>query len=419
MTPGRSAFGERYGEALWASTGAIDIEEGAVCMATVVTMPKLGLTMKQGTVVKWLVEEGATVAAGTPIAEIMTEKITSKVESTAAGVLLKVLVAKGEKAAVGAMLAVVGGLGEDISDLLTTGSDGQGVSAPAPVGSTPEGARIIASPAARKLAQELGLDLSRVIGTGSGGRISREDVLAAEEAGTAVAEGRAIREEIAYEGMRRAIGEHMAMSWTLAPKVTHHASLDVSELLSFRANLNRGRKDRDKVSVTALLVKAAATALTIMPQLNASLEGDSIRVWDDINVGVAMALPDGLIVPVVRNADRKGFNEIGREINGFARNAKRNRIQPDDLVGGTFTVTNLGGYGSVDWFTPIINQPESAILGVGRTVDRVVAVDGTPAVRPTMGLSLSFDHRVIDGAPAASFLALFMGLLTNPYRMVL
>lgn len=385
-------------------------------MATVVTMPKLGLTMKQGTIVRWLVQEGASVTAGTPIAEIMTEKITSKLESTATGVLLKALVAKGEKAVVGAALAVVGDLGEDITELIAASSVGHG--ATVLPGVAPISERIVASPAARRLAEQLGIDVSMVTGTGAGGRISKEDVLAADKAGIGTAEVRAIREEIAYEGMRRAIGEHMAMSWTIAPKVTHHATVDVSEMLAFRASMNRGRKERDRISVTAIVVKAAATALKGMPEVNASLEGDLIRLWEEINVGVAMALPDGLIVPVVRNADSRGFSEISQEINAFARNAKRNRLEPDDLEGGTFTVTNLGSYGSVDWFTPIINQPESAILGVGRTVDRVVVVDGSPAVRPTMGLSLSFDHRVIDGAPAASFLSSLMGLLTNPFRMV-
>ena len=155
-----------------------------------------------------------------------------------------------------------------------------------------------------------------------------------------------------------------------------------------------------------------------MPQINATLDGDVIRLWEQVNVGVAMALPEGLVVPVVRDANQKGFNEIGREIATFGRRAARSQLEPDELTGGTFTVTNIGSYGSVDWFTPIINQPESAILGVGRTVQSVVAVDGVPVVRPTMGLSLSFDHRVIDGAPAASFLALVMNLLKNPYAMI-
>jgi pyruvate dehydrogenase E2 component (dihydrolipoamide acetyltransferase) len=385
-------------------------------MAELVSMPKFGLTMKQGTVVRWLVEEGASVAAGTPIVEIMTEKITNQLDAPAGGTLLRILVPKGEKAPVGAPIAVLGEPGEDISALLESAFGGDGAGGATAASSS--GERLTASPAARKLAEELGVDLRMVKGTGAAGRITREDVLSAEAEGVGAADARAAREEIEYEGMRRAIGEHMAMSWTIAPKVTHHGSIDVSGMMAFRAMLNAGRKVKDKISVTAILVKAVATALESMPRLNATLDGNVIRLWDEINIGVAMALPEGLIVPVVRDANKKGFNTIGREIARFSRDAARNRLSPDDLVGGTFTVTNVGSYGSVDWFTPIINQPESAILGVGRTVDSVVVVDGSPAVRPTMGLSLSFDHRVIDGAPAAAFLALLMELLKNPYSMV-
>lgn len=385
-------------------------------MAVLVVMPKYGMTMKQGTVVKWLVDEGAHADAGTAIAEIMTAKITIVLEAPASGTLLKIVVGAGETVPVGTGLAVLGEQGEDISELLTT--CGNDVAAAVGNGKAAAGERIPASPAARKLAEERGVVLSRVTGTGSGGRITLEDVLGVEAAGTATANARPVRKEIEYAGVRRAIGEHMAMSWTVAPKVTHHSSVDVSEMMAFRASLNRGRRDRDKISVTAILVKAVAAALDQMPQINATLDGDVIRMWQEVNVGVAMALPEGLIVPVVRDANKKGFNEVGREISAFGRKAARGRLVPDELTGGTFTVTNVGGYGSVDWFTPIINQPESAILGVGRIVQSVLAVDGSPVVRPTMGLSLSFDHRVIDGAPAASFLAMVIGLLTNPYAMV-
>jgi pyruvate dehydrogenase E2 component (dihydrolipoamide acetyltransferase) len=358
------------------------------------------------------------VEAGTVVAEIMTEKVTNLLEAATSGTVLKIVVRKGEKAPVGAPIAVLGEPGEDISELLAASRGSAPAITAVAGGEAAASARISVSPAARALAEELGLDLSRVVGTGSGGRITRDDVRAAEAQGTAVADVRPVRREIEYAGMRRAIGEHMAMSWTVAPKVTHHGSVDVSEMMAFRARLNSGKKDRDKVSVTAIVVKTVAGALDKMPQINATLDGDVIHVWQEVNVGVAMALPEGLIVPVVRDANLKGFNEIGLEISAFGRQAARGRLAPDDLTGGTFTVTNVGGYGSVDWFTPIINQPESAILGVGRTVQSVVAVDGNPVVRPTMGLSLSFDHRVIDGAPAASFLAMVMGFLTNPYAMI-
>jgi len=391
-------------------------------------MPKFGLTMKKGTIVKWLVSEGTPVEAGSPIAEIMTEKISNQLEAPVAGSLLRIVVDKGATVPVGTPIAILGEPDEDIEALIascakaastatTTAGGGSPSAERVTVAASPDG-RVSATPAARKLAQELGVDLHCVPGTGADGRVTREDVLAADVADIVAEEARTSQRDIEYSGMRRAIGEHMAMSWTIAPKVTHHSTVDVTELMAFRARLNHGRKERDKLSVTAILVKAVANALTRMPEVNASLDGDVIHIWQEINVGVAMALPGGLIVPVVRDADKKGFSDIGREISAFSRKAARNRLEPDDLVGGTFTITNVGGYKSVDWFTPIINQPESAILGVGRIVDSVVAVDGSPVVRPTMGLSLSFDHRVLDGAPAASFLALLMALVTNPYAMV-
>ncbi len=403
-------------------------------MASLVTMPKLGLTMKVGSVAQWKMAEGARVQAGMVIAEIMTEKITSQLEAPAAGVLLKIVVAKGVKVPIGTPLAVIGDAGEDIGDVLAAAA----AAVPAPTmggaaGMTLGGERVVASPAARKLAEELGLDVAWVTGTGSGGRISKEDVLAAHAAGVtgpprapagagwSADDDGAVKtpaDVLEYGGMRRIIGEHMAVSWTVAPKVTQHVRVDVSGLHAFRDALNQGRREKDKVSLTALLVKATALALRRRPRLNATLEGDTITLWQEVNVGVAVALPDGLIVPVVRDADTKGFGQISKEVKDLATRARRGRLSPDEVAGGTFTITNLGGYGSVDFFTPIINQPESAILGVGRVTDEVLAVAGVPTVRPAMGLSLSFDHRVVDGGPAAEFLAVLVGLLTNPMSMV-
>ena len=292
-------------------------------MASLVTMPKLGLTMKVGSVAQWKMAEGDKVRAGTVIAEIMTEKITSQLEAPAAGVLLKIVVAKGVKVPIGTPLAVIGEAGEDIDDVLAAAA----AVVPAPAvgaaaGKVPAGERVVASPAARKLAEELGLDVAWLTGTGSGGRISKEDVLAAHAAGVtgppSAGTGagwsgdddwavKTPAEVLAYGGVRRIIGEHMAVSWSVAPKVTQHVRVDVSGLLAFRDSLNQGRRERDKVSLTALLVKATALALRRRPRLNATLEGDTITLWQQVNVGVAVALPDGLIVPVVRDADTKGF----------------------------------------------------------------------------------------------------------------
>jgi pyruvate dehydrogenase E2 component (dihydrolipoamide acetyltransferase) len=182
--------------------------------------------------------------------------------------------------------------------------------------------------------------------------------------------------------------------------------------------VERDARKKDTISFTALLVKAVAAAIEKRPIVNSTLDNDVIKVWKSINVSVAVAVPDGLVVPVIRDANTKTLTQLSREVRDLAERARRNRLTPDEMSGGTFTITNLGGFGSVDSFTPIINQPECAILGVGRMVDSVVAKDGVPVVRRTLGLSLTIDHRVIDGAPGAEFLAVLINILSNPVRML-
>jgi pyruvate dehydrogenase E2 component (dihydrolipoamide acetyltransferase) len=386
-------------------------------MATAISMPKMGLSMKTGTVGKWLKNEGDAVKKGEPVVEVMTEKITNKVEAPADGILLKIVAPKGTKLPVGGLMGVIGEAGEDISALLAgAGAPAAAEASAAPAGQA-AGQRVKISPAAKKLAEENGIDYTRITGTGPDGRITKEDVEKAIVEGVGAADDRPTLEVIPYEGMRRAIGDNMAHSWSIAPKVTHHVSVDISNLLALRKTLNNGVKDKDKISITDLLVKAVARALEIKPNINVTLDGDEIKVLKDINIGVAVALDDGLIVPVVRNANKKSLAEVSKEVKDLAKRARRNKLEPDEMVGGTFTITNVGAWGSVDWFTPIINQPESAILGVGRTMDRPVVVDGQIVVRPMMGLSLSFDHRVIDGAPAAEFLAVLLELIEQPYKI--
>jgi pyruvate dehydrogenase E2 component (dihydrolipoamide acetyltransferase) len=223
-----------------------------------------------------------------------------------------------------------------------------------------------------------------------------------------------VRYTIPYTGMRRTIGEHMAASRNASPTVTHHVRADVHELVEALSRHNEGRSGDGSISITAALVRAVAASIEIEPAVNATLVGDAISVWADINVGVAVAVPDGLIVPVIRNANRKGALEIARELRDLAGRGREGTLLPDDVSGGTFTISSLAGYGSVDWFTPIINQPEAAILGVGRVVDEVVAVNRSIVVRHTMGLSLTFDHRIVDGAPAAGFLKVLLAQLQDP-----
>jgi len=313
--------------------------------------------------------------------------------------------------------------------------------------------QVFATPMAKKLAAELGVDLATIQGAGPGGRVRSEDVTAAgmRAAGAAATPPGVVSattgtlgagsgipsipsaalsaaaielrggvaQEIPYAGMRRLIGEHMDASHKLAPMVTYQVLADVEELKRALARINAGRRDEDKISVTAVVVKAAALVLRKMPCFNSTLDGEVIRVWRNVNVGVAVALADGLIVPVVREADRKSISEIAREIRTLASRARENKLLPDEVSGGTFTVTTLGSYHSVDFFNPIINQPEAAILGVGRMQDTVTAVGGTPTVRATMGLSLTCDHRLIDGAPAAEFLRALMEYLAEPLTMLL
>lgn len=394
-------------------------------MATQVNMPKLGLSMKEGIVGKWFKQEGDAVKQGEALLEIMTDKITNKVDAPADGILLKIVADKKAKLPIGGLIGIIGQAGEDIGDLLKAAAASSGAKAAVPAAaavkarpatvSVAAGGRVKISPNARKLAEENGIDYTLIAGTGPEGRITREDV--EQFMSQAPADERPVREVIAYEGMRRAIGDNMANSWAVAPKVTHHVSVDLSALQALRATLNSDVKDTEKISVTDILVKAVARALERHPRINATLCGEEIKVLSEINIGVAIALPEGLVVPVVKQANGKALAEVSKEIKDFAKRAKKNKLEPDEMNGGTFTVTNLGGYGSVDYFTPIINQPESAILGVGRTVETPVVAGGQIVIRPMLALSLAFDHRVIDGAPAAEFLSTLLKLIAQPHKI--
>jgi pyruvate dehydrogenase E2 component (dihydrolipoamide acetyltransferase) len=392
-------------------------------MATQVTMPKMGLSMVTGKVSRWLKRQGETVRRGEALVEIMTDKITNIVEAPADGIVLRIAAAEEEELPVGGLLAVIGVSGEtapatEPATGPTTAAEGQ----------VPSGEKIRISPLARKLAEEKDLDIAGITGTGPAGRITREDVERAIAAGpdAAVPAGAAPKPAAVgeraftvrpYSGMRKAIGDNMARSWAIAPKVNYHVSVDVSALLALRKAINED--GGDKITLTDLLVKIVARALKLRPRINVSLDGGEIRQYEDANIGVAVALGDGLVVPVVRQADAKTLSQISREIKDLARRAGENALALEELQGGTFTVTNIGAYQSVDWFTPIINQPESAILGIGRIVEQPAVVGGEVVARPILGLSLAFDHRVIDGAPAAEFLGLLLGLIGKPYQVLI
>jgi len=291
------------------------------------------------------------------------------------------------------------------------------------------------------MAQEHNIDYARIQGTGPDGRITKEDIEAALAFPAAAPQAplpaagfdAAPRpdgaswaaplpgsfEERPYSGVRRIIGDRMLESWSAAPKVTHHARADAKALLELRASINETLEKEERVSVTDMLVKITAMALRQKLFMNVSLRGDRIVTFREVHLGVAVALEGALIVPVIRNADEKSLTRISRELKDLSRRARENALAPEEISGGTFTLTNLGGYRSTEFFTPVINQPESAILGVGRTNDMPVAMDGEVAVRPMTALSLAHDHRVIDGAPAAEFLALLIELIEHPFRVFL
>ena len=230
-------------------------------------------------------------------------------------------------------------------------------------------------------------------------------------------EGGAAYTDVPYTGMRQSVGVNMLQAWTGIPMVTHHVSADVGAVLDVREKINKGIEDKqDMVSINDMFLKLTAVALKRMPAVNASLQGDVIRVYHAVHLGMATALEGGLIVPVIHHADTKSLLQISREARSLASKARTGGLLPDDVTGGTFTVTNLGAYGSVDAFTPIINPPQAAILGVGRVVEAPVAVGGEINVRPMVTLSFTYDHRVMDGAVAALFIKQLMDLLSSPMR---
>ncbi|MBQ3803815.1 MAG: 2-oxo acid dehydrogenase subunit E2 [Oscillospiraceae bacterium] len=443
-------------------------------MAKVVVMPKLGLTMTEGTVSKWLKKVGDAVSEGEPLFEVETDKLTNTIEASASGVLRHLFVEEGVTVPVLEKVAVIAAADEDIAGLLGGAAPAPAAAAAptpaaAPAASPAEkkaGGRVIASPAAKKLAKEKGIDLTLVTGTGPNGRITEDDVKnytpapaapaapAAEEVpkvkasplAAAVAadlgldlekigaKDRVLAEDILrylestrekaeeapkeelvpMNGMRKAIAKNMLNSHMTSPTVTANLSVDMSAMKAYREQL---KAKEIKVSYTDLLVKFVAKALTEYPLLNCSVEDNKIRYKHYVNMGVAVALDNGLVVPNVTDADKKSLTEISAEIKELAKLAREGGLPMEKLRGGTFTITNLGMYG-IESFTPIINQPEVAILGVTTMEDRAVVRGGEIVIRPMMTLSLTFDHRVVDGSVAAEFLQRVKNLLENPALML-
>ena len=354
-------------------------------MVTKVVMPRLSLTMKEGTVGTWYKKEGDIVEKGEPLVEVFSEKATYDLEAPASGVLRKILVQENDEALVDAVLAVITAPDEAFQEAE--------ISVEMPKATEETKKRVLASPAAKRLAREHEIDLSLVKGSGREGRIVEEDVRRFIEEARGILPK--VKEVIPLSGYRKTSAERVSTSFRTAPHSTVVMEVDVSKVMALHY--------KTEVSYTAILMKAVAESLAEYSVINSTLEGNAIRIFEDVNVGVAVATEDGLVVPVIHNADKKALEEIDAAIRELTEKAKQGKLTREDLTGGTFTITNLGMYG-VEFFIAIINPPEAAILAVGGVVEKPVVVHGNIEIKPMMMLSLSYDHRIVDGAPAAEFL---------------
>ena len=418
-------------------------------MANEVKLPRLGQGMESGTIVKWLKSEGDRIEKGEPLYELDTDKVTQEVEAEASGVLLKIAVQEGE-VPVGETIAVIGEAGEETPDL-SSGSNGSAAQeddedpkeegSPAPAREqereegreassrapeqisearqpqpTRDGGRVKASPLARRIARERGIDLASLSGTGPEGRIVAEDVERADVgAAPAAAQppGEVDRRELT--SIRKTIARRLTEAWQI-PVFQLQVSIDMTRTDALVASLREHGRG-PKTTVTDVLTKVCAAALMRHREVNAQYTDDAILLLPTANVGIAVAAPQGLVVPVIHGAERLRLAEIAAARADIVARAREGKLQRADLEDGTFTISNLGMY-RVERFTAVLNPPQAAIVAVGATEDRAVAVDGELAVRPTMSITGTFDHRAVDGAPAAGFLQTVKELLEEPGLML-
>ena len=396
-------------------------------MATEVKLPRLGQGMESGTIVKWLKSEGDEVRKGEPLYELDTDKVTQEVEADASGVLLKIAVSEGE-VAVGKTIAVIGEQGEQVEvkaeeappppePELAPASSSEQVTEIKEQAATTNG-RIKASPLARRIARERGIDLTAVAGTGPEGRVVAEDVERAA-AGAAptptVAAPLPVAEEVEVEqlsSMRKTIARRLTEAWQ-APVFQLGITVDMERALDVRRRLVELQGDGAKPTISDLLTKICAAALMRHRAVNALYRGDAIELHPTANIGIAVAVPNGLVVPVIRNCERKTIAEIAADRAAVVDRARSGKLQQADLDGGTFTISNLGMFG-VERFIAVLNPPQAAILAVGTTEERPVVVDGEVVVRPRMELTLTCDHRAVDGATGAQFLGDVKAFLEEP-----
>ncbi len=433
-------------------------------MPKIIEMPKLSDTMTEGTLAKWIVKEGDTVTNGQAVADVETDKATMEMPCFFEGTLHKIIVGAGEKAPLGAPLAVVLEEGEEapanLDEIIAkakaavaapaakaeskpaSGASGGGTARKASPGSrlpaaprpasraTASDSRVKASPLARKIAAERGVDLARLEGTGPGGRIVRADVESAPAGGASAARGPAtpaIRpsygpedERVPASSMRNIIAERLLASKTQIPHFYLQMEVDAGPLMDFRAHLNASAEKAggNKYTVNDFILKAVIRAAQAQPAINAAWDGDAIVKFKSVGLSVAIAIDDGLVTPVIKQAEKKTLLEISQAVKDLAGKAKNKKLSPDDFAGGTITVSNLGAYG-IDQFAAIINPPQAAIVAIG-SIRKAPVVDdkGQITVGQRMWVGLSGDHRVVDGAVAATFLAEMRKLLENPALML-
>jgi pyruvate dehydrogenase E2 component (dihydrolipoamide acetyltransferase) len=432
-------------------------------MAILIDMPKLSDTMEEGVIAKWNVKEGDKVNSGDIIAEVETDKATMDVEVFDAGTILKIFAKEGDAVPLGGKMAVIGEEGEDISEFtkddsasaepekkkekpkkddsgekkkfdplfgdLEKGDEKEDASA----GKEEDGVdedddgRIKASPLARKMAKDQGIKLSDVSGSGPNGRIVKKDIESFDKtAAKQPAEQKAAKpvaamesgghEDIPVSQMRKVIARRLGESKFTNPHFYETIDIDMKKAVEMRTSLNT--MDDVKISFNDIVVKAVAVALRKHPAINSSWMGDFMRQYNDVHVAVAVAVPDGLVTPVVRHTDKKGLVQIGEEVKEFAKKARDKKLQPDEMEGSTFTISNLGMFG-IEEFTAIINPPNACILAVGAIRDVPVVENGEIVPGKRMKVTLSSDHRIVDGAKAAEFLQTLRSLIENPMKMLL
>ncbi|APH54478.1 Dihydrolipoamide acetyltransferase component of pyruvate dehydrogenase complex [Granulibacter bethesdensis] len=417
-------------------------------MATTILMPALSPTMTEGTLARWLKKEGDTITAGDVIAEIETDKATMEVEAVDEGVLGRILVPDGtEGVAVNAPIAILVEEGEAVPDQGDIPVPAQASAGPLPDKSAPAKPeaktavpsqepdrtenRIFASPLARRIAKEAGIDLASLTGSGPSGRILRADVEKAKGAGgkqaptsaATLTETGAAHKLVPHSGMRRTIARRLTEAKQTIPHFYVTMDVELDALLKLRADLNarspaEGQEGAFKLSVNDLIIKAAGLALRRVPGVNAAWSEDGILLFEDVDISVAVSIPDGLITPIIRQADRKGVVSISTEMKALAARARKGGLQPSDYQGGGFSISNLGMYGVRD-FAAIINPPQAAILAVGAGEQRPVVRDGALAVSTVMSCTLSVDHRVVDGALGAQWLGAFRQIVEDPLSLLL